>query len=109
MCEVSHLLQKSQNLHIAHIVGKFSRTNILFESTDKFIQIHLVSIVHIVGKVSTVRASWVSVEILRKPVRFLQFLVEFIQKVVYIKIKIKNFFQLFQLFNVSKNQGLLYE
>ena len=53
----------------------------------------------------TVRASGVSVEILRKPVRFLQFLVEFIQKVVYIKIKIKIFFQLFQLFNVSKNQG----
>ena len=53
----------------------------------------------------SVRASGVSVEILRKPVRFLQFLVEFIQKVVYIKIKIKIFFQLFQLFNVSKNQG----
>ena len=52
-----------------------------------------------------VRASGFSVEILRKPVRFLQFLVEFIQKVVYIKIKIKFFFQLFRLFNVSKNQG----
>ena len=33
-----------------------------------------------------VRASGFSVEILRKPVRFLQFLVEFIQKVVYISI-----------------------
>ena len=56
-------------------------------------------------KKQTVRASGISVEILRKPVRFLQFLVEFIRKVVYIKIKIKFFFQLLKLFKVSKNQG----
>ena len=60
---------------------------------------------HLGGGCKTVRASGVSVEIVRKSVRFLQFLIEFIRKVVYIKIKINFFFQLLKLFKVSKNQG----
>ena len=53
---------------------------------------------HLGGGCNTERASGVSVEIVRKSVRFLQFLIEFIRKVVYIKIKIKFFFQLLKLF-----------
>ena len=52
-----------------------------------------------------VRASRISEEILQEPVRFLQFLVKFIRKVVYIEIKIQFFFDFFNFLKSQKIKG----